>query len=141
MPAAQKAKAAARAVKKGVEKRTRKERSTTKFFRPKTQTKQRAPKYARSTAAAQTKLDRFRVIKAPVTTESAVKMVEEINTLVFKVDSLATKPQIRSAIEQTYDIKVARVNTMNTPKGYKKAFVKLTADYDALDVANRVGII
>jgi large subunit ribosomal protein L23Ae len=27
------------------------------------------------------------------------------------------------------------------PDGQKKAYVRLTADYDALDVANRIGII
>ena len=27
------------------------------------------------------------------------------------------------------------------PDGLKKAYVRLTADYDALDVANKIGII
>jgi large subunit ribosomal protein L23Ae len=27
------------------------------------------------------------------------------------------------------------------PDGQKKAYVRLTADYDALDVANKIGII
>jgi large subunit ribosomal protein L23Ae len=27
------------------------------------------------------------------------------------------------------------------PKGLKKAYVRLTTDYDALDVANKIGII
>ena len=29
----------------------------------------------------------------------------------------------------------------NSPDGQKKAFVRLTSDYDALDVANQIGII
>jgi hypothetical protein len=29
----------------------------------------------------------------------------------------------------------------NRPDGKKKAYVKLTPDYDALDVANKIGII
>ena len=32
-------------------------------------------------------------------------------------------------------------NSVLSPDGNKKAFVKLTADYDALDVANKIGII
>ena len=34
-----------------------------------------------------------------------------------------------------------QVNTLIRPDGQKKAYVRLTADYDALDVANRIGII
>ncbi len=34
-----------------------------------------------------------------------------------------------------------QVNTLIRPDGQKKAYVKLTADFDALDVANRIGII
>jgi large subunit ribosomal protein L23Ae len=30
---------------------------------------------------------------------------------------------------------------MRRPDGAKKAYVRLTADYDALDVANKIGII
>lgn len=34
-----------------------------------------------------------------------------------------------------------QVNTLIRPDGQKKAYVKLTSDFDALDVANRIGII
>ena len=30
---------------------------------------------------------------------------------------------------------------LRRPDGSKKAYVRLTADYDALDVANKIGII
>jgi large subunit ribosomal protein L23Ae len=30
---------------------------------------------------------------------------------------------------------------VSRPDGSKKAYVRLTADYDALDVANKIGII
>jgi len=42
---------------------------------------------------------------------------------------------------QLYDIKSLKVNTLIRPDGVKKAYVKLTAEFDALDVANRIGII
>jgi len=57
------------------------------------------------------------------------------------VDLLANKRQIKDAVKQLYDIKVAKVNTLIRPDGQKKAYVRLTADYDALDVANRIGVI
>ncbi|KAI9156200.1 hypothetical protein LWI28_002097 [Acer negundo] len=34
-----------------------------------------------------------------------------------------------------------KVNTLIRPDGTKKAYVRLTPDYDALDVANKIGII
>ncbi len=40
-----------------------------------------------------------------------------------------------------YDIKALKVNTLIRPDGKKKAYVRLTPDCDALDVANRIGII
>ena len=44
------------------------------------------------------------------------------------------------AVKKLYDIDVAKVNTM-IYNGRKKAYVKLASDYDALDVANKIGII
>ena len=56
------------------------------------------------------------------------------------IDSQANKPQIKMAVKKLYDIDVAKVNTM-IYNGRKKAYVKLASDYDALDVANKIGII
>ncbi|KAF4011598.1 hypothetical protein G4228_002973 [Cervus hanglu yarkandensis] len=63
------------------------------------------------------------------------------NTLVFIVDVKANKHQIKQAVKKLYDIDVAKVNTLIRPDGEKKAYVRLAPDYDALDVANKIGII
>ncbi len=81
------------------------------------------------------------MLKFPLTTESANQKIEENNTLVFIVDARATKVQIKAAVNRMYDIKCEKVNTLIRPDGQKKAYVRLTADYDALDVANKIGII
>jgi large subunit ribosomal protein L23Ae len=81
------------------------------------------------------------VLKFPLTTESANQKIEENNTLVFIVDARATKKQIKAAVNRMYDIQCEKVNTLIRPDGQKKAYVRLTADYDALDVANKIGII
>ena len=52
-------------------------------------------------------------MKFPLTTESAMKKIEDNNTLVFIVDKRANKPQIRTAVKKLYDIDVAKVNTLN----------------------------
>jgi large subunit ribosomal protein L23Ae len=51
-------------------------------------------------------------VKFPLTTESAMKKIEDNNTLVFIVDKRSNKPQIRLAVKKLYDIDVAKVNTL-----------------------------
>lgn len=86
-------------------------------------------------------MDQFSIVKFPLTTESAMKKIEDNNTLVFIVHKKANKPQIKSAVKKLYDIDVSKVNTLIRPDGEKKAYVRLAPDYDALDVANKIGII
>merc|ERR1719473_405340 len=130
-----------KAVKSTVTKKLKKKRTNVHFFRPKTLIKARDPKYPTRSVARLSKMDKYQIIKYPVTTESAMKKIEEINTLVFIVDIKANKRQIKEAVRSMYDVQCAKVNTLIRPDGKKKAYVHLTQDYDALDVANRIGII
>jgi len=57
------------------------------------------------------------------------------------VDVRCTKKQIKDAVAGMYEIQTKKINTLIRPDGQKKAYVRLTADYDALDVANKIGII
>eukprot|EP00884_Botryococcus_braunii_P010379 jgi/Botrbrau1/19342/Bobra.0073s0067.1 len=136
-----KAEKAAKAVKKNVFKRVIKPRYSVVFHRPKTLKTPRQPKYPRASQPASNKLDYFQIIKYPLTTESAMKKIEDNNTLVFIVDVRSNKKQIKSAVQRLYDIQTKKINTLIRPDGAKKAYVRLTADYDALDVANKIGII
>jgi len=86
-------------------------------------------------------MDAFNIVKYPLTSEAAMKKIEDNNTLVFIVHVKANKHHIRSAVKKLYDISVAKVNTLIRPDGKKKAYVRLASDYDALDVANKIGII
>lgn len=58
------------------------------------------------------RLDRFSIVKFPLTTESAMKKIEDNNTLVFIVDKRSNKPQVKEAVKKLYDIDVAKVNTL-----------------------------
>jgi len=117
----EKALKAAKAIKKGPRtKGTRKIRTSVHFFRPKTLIRARHPKYDRRSAARVNKLDQYRIIKHPLTTESAMKKIEDNNTLVFLVDLRANKRQIADAVSKMYEIKVDRVNTLVRPDGQKK---------------------
>uniref|UniRef100_A0AAQ4PC54 Large ribosomal subunit protein uL23 n=1 Tax=Gasterosteus aculeatus aculeatus TaxID=481459 RepID=A0AAQ4PC54_GASAC len=122
---------AKKAVLKGVHSQRRKMiRTSPTFRRPKTLRLRRQPKYPRKSAPRRNKLDHYAIIKYPLTTESAMKKIEDNNTLVFIVD-----------VKKLYDIDVTKVNTLIRPDGEKKAYVRLAPDYDALDVANKIGII
>merc|ERR1719311_1387920 len=139
--ATKKAAKVSKAVKGSVTKKTRKVRTNVHFFLPKTLTKARSPKAPLRSVSKLPKLDKYSIIKHPLTTESAMKKIEEINTLVFIVDIKATKLKIKEAVKQLYDVQCQKINTLIRPDGKKKAYVHLTQDYDALDVANRIGII
>ncbi|MBA0552686.1 hypothetical protein Golob_023469, partial [Gossypium lobatum] len=134
---------AAKAVKSGAtfKKKAKKIRTKVTFHRPRTLKKDRNPKYPRISAPPRNKLDHYQILKFPLTTESAMKKIEDNNTLVFIVDIRADKKKIKDAVKKMYDIQAKKVNTLIRPDGTKKAYVRLTPDYDALDVANKIGII
>merc|ERR1711976_137392 len=91
---------AAKAVKKGSFAKTRKPRYSVVFHRPKTLKRTRDPKYPRtSNAGKPSKMDPHAVLKFPLTTESAMKKIEDNNTLVFIVDLKCTKKQIKEAVQ------------------------------------------
>ncbi len=62
----------------------------------------------------------YDVIVAPVITEKATA-ASDYNQVVFKVSRTATKPQIKAAVEQLFDVKVTSVNTL-IRKGKRKTF-------------------
>ncbi|UKZ79349.1 hypothetical protein TrVFT333_007100 [Trichoderma virens FT-333] len=114
------ANAAAKAALKGTHStKNRKVRLTTSFHRPKTL-----------------------IIIHPLNTESAMKKMEENNTLVFIVDVKANKAQIKLALKKLYDIDTVKINTLIRPDGSKKAYARLTPDVDALDIAaNKLSLV
>jgi len=86
-------------------------------------------------------LDSYDVILYPMMTEVASRILEAENKLVFAVNLKASKEDVRRAVEELYEVKVEKVTTMITPKGEKKAYVKLHPDYKAADVAIKLGIL
>ena len=81
------------------------------------------------------------IIFYPLMTESASLMVEKDNKLIFIVNLKAGKEDVKKAVEQLYEVKVAKITTLITPQGEKKAFVKLAPEYKASDVAIKLGIL
>ncbi len=87
-------------------------------------------------------LEPYQVILRPLITEKATSLSERHNAYTFEVNILATKTEVKEAIESLFNVKVADVRTQNRrgkPRRYrqkigymrrwKKAIVSLFEDY------------
>ncbi len=86
-------------------------------------------------------MDPYQIIKNPLTTEKAVRLMESENKLLFRVDAKSTKPEIKKSIEEIFKVKVKKVNTFYTPKGEKRAYITLSIDTPAIDIATQLGLM
>jgi large subunit ribosomal protein L23 len=80
------------------------------------------------------------VLVHPLVTEKSMDDMDFENKLQFMCRMEATKPEIAEAIEQQFDVEIVAVNAHNTMDGYKKAIVELSDEYDADEVASRIGV-
>lgn len=101
------------------------------------------------------------ILKSPVVTEKSVLLKEESTeeggdrkagqVLTFRVDRKATKPQIKSAVEEVFNVKVAAVRTIHYDgkvkrrgriegrrPNWKKAYVTLRAGEPMVDYAEAI---
>lgn len=83
----------------------------------------------------------FKYVKYPLITEKSVLMVERENKVTLIVDKKATKPVLKKVISEYFDVKVKKVNIMNTHKGEKKAIITFYTLDDAMKVATSLGIL
>ena len=85
----------------------------------------------------------FKVLLGPHVSEKATVLADSRNQFVFKVDTTATKLEIKKAVEQLFNVKVKAVSTLNvkgktkrTVRGlgkrndWKKAYVSLQPGQD-----------
>lgn len=67
--------------------------------------------------------------------------MEAENKLVFVITKASKKQDVKKAVEELFKVKVEKVNTYIDRKGNKKAYVKLSADTPAIDVATKMGLM
>lgn len=75
-------------------------------------------KYFRKTTVSKER--QYDLLRSPVITEKAT-LGSEHNQVTFRVPLDATKPEIKIAVEQVFDVKVVSVNTL-VQQGKKKMF-------------------
>ncbi|MBI4145728.1 50S ribosomal protein L23 [Candidatus Woesearchaeota archaeon] len=81
------------------------------------------------------------VVKYPLATEKAMRLMEAENKLVFVVASDAAKPDIKKAVEELFKAKVVSVNTLHSVAGHKRAIVKFAKESPAIDIATTLGLM
>ena len=81
------------------------------------------------------------IIQYPVATEKAVRLMESENKLVFVVAKKAKKVDIKKGVEELLKAKVVEVNTMIANDGKKYAYVKLSKESPAIDIATNLGLM
>ena len=83
-------------------------------------------------------LEPHMVIRRPLVTEKGVHASEALNQYAFEIHPLATKTDVKRAVEQLWDVRVDSIRTQNRKgkprrarvalghtSGWKKAIVKL----------------
>ena len=86
-------------------------------------------------------MDMYKVIKNPLSTEKGIRLMESENKLLFVVDRKATNNDIKKAIEKMFKSKVVKVNSLISPNGQKRAYVKFSDETPAIDIATQLGLM
>ncbi|MHB1439554.1 MAG: 50S ribosomal protein L23 [Cuniculiplasma sp.] len=79
------------------------------------------------------------VLIAPTATEKTMIQSQTENKLTFIVNRKATKKQIKEDVERQFSVKVEKINVLYTKRG-KKAVIKLSGDFNAEEIGERIGI-
>lgn len=79
------------------------------------------------------------ILRNFIVTEKSTAELEN-NILTAVVDLNAKKPDVKREIEEKFDVEVSDVNTYITPKGEKRAFIKLEPDYSAEEILSTLGV-
>jgi large subunit ribosomal protein L23 len=85
----------------------------------------------------------FKVLLGPHISEKATIVADDAKQVVFRVASDATKPEIKKAVEQLFEVKVRSVRVLNVKgkvkrtargigkrKDIRKAYVRLAEGHD-----------
>lgn len=81
------------------------------------------------------------MIRFPLATEKAIRMIDAENKLVFVVDLSDTKSSVKAEMESLFKVKVLKVNTLIGPDGKKHAYIKLSPETPAIDLATKLGLM
>ncbi|MEM0350817.1 MAG: 50S ribosomal protein L23 [Archaeoglobaceae archaeon] len=79
------------------------------------------------------------LIKCFLVTEKAMLELEK-NVITAIVNLKARKNEIKREFEKLFNVEVESVNVLITPKGEKKAYIKLKPGYSAEELLSKLGV-
>ncbi|MDP3622577.1 MAG: 50S ribosomal protein L23 [Methanobacteriaceae archaeon] len=85
-------------------------------------------------------MDPYAIIVKPHVTEKTMNLIDQNNELTFVVLRTSEKSDIKRSCEELYDVKVEKVNTHINSKGIKLAYIKLSSEDKAEDIAVKMGV-
>ncbi len=80
-------------------------------------------------------------LQYPIATEKALNMTEKENIIVYVVSYDSTKTQIKKEFEETFKVKIAKVNTVIEPNNLKRAYIRLKKEYPASEIAKKLKLV
>ena len=86
-------------------------------------------------------MSKKRIFLYPLMTEKCMSISENENKLIFRVTMKANKNEIKKAIMDEFKVKIVNIDTLITPKGEKRAFIKLEKEHNAADIVANMGIL
>jgi len=86
------------------------------------------------------KMDPYKIVKYPLSTEKSIRLMESQNKLIFVVEIDADKSMIKDAVESMFKAKVESVKTY-VQNGEKRAYVKFSDESPAIDIATQMGLM
>ncbi len=94
----------------------------------------------RKAPAIKTSRNYSKIVLYPSMTEKIVRAGEQ-NKIAFIVSRASNKKIIKEAVENLYAVKVASVKTQILPDGRKRAYVRLTSEHNATELATKLGML
>jgi len=85
-------------------------------------------------------MNKYEILICPVVTEKTLNLAEKNNVITFIVDKRTTKNDIKKEVEDFLGVKVLKINMLITPKGEKKAYVKIDGK-NVTDILTEMGLI
>lgn len=77
----------------------------------------------------------------PIATEKAINLIERNNVITYMVDMRSKKGQIKKEFEDVFKVKVERVNVEIEPRNRKRAYIKISKQFKASDIALRLKLV
>lgn len=81
------------------------------------------------------------VLLHPLASEKAINMIERNNVITYIVDFRSNREQVKREFEDTFKVKIEKVNIEIEPRNKKRAYIKLKKEFKASDIALKLKLV